>query len=140
MLKYHNFDNDELDIDIRVNGRKLNLPDKLGREFITNMRNTYFALWDVITLTDVDEIKKKLIKNKVKAITIDTWGTIMQDYAESEDQKQLVDALSADGLVIRNLQGFINFAFSNDTDRSYFITESLRVYSSNIYSMSVLSE
>jgi hypothetical protein len=141
MLKYHNFDNEDVPIDIIFNSTKLTIDDALGREMISAMRNTYFGLFDLITLTDKDDIKKRLMKNKIKSITIDIWGQVMKDYSESENpEKSFIDALGSTGLIIENIKNFIGFSFSDDKEKDYFMSEALKLFSTNIHSLSILQK
>lgn len=139
MLKYHNFDSEDgTPVEIRFNGIKLDIEDKLGREFISSMRNTYFALFDLISLTDMDVIKKKLMKNKIKSISINIWGHLMNEYADQKNTAVFIDSLSSSGMILSDLDSFVGFAFSDIKANNYFITEAMKIFSSNIYGLSII--
>lgn len=138
MLKYHNYDNEDLPLEIYVNGSKLDIEDKVGREVITAMRNTYFALFDLVSVTDVDIIKKKLMKNKLKSISIEIWALMMKEHSKDKTNKAFSGALSASGIVVTHLEPFVNFAFSDTKNRDYFLSESIKVFNDKIYTLSIL--
>ena len=138
MLKYHHYDSETEPVEIRVNGAKIEVEDKLGREFIDRMRNCYFALFDLISLTDMDQIKKKLMKNKIKSIVIDIWAKLIQGYAKDKDTRVFTESLSANGLILSSLESFVGFAFSDEKSQGYFTTEALKIFNNNIHELSVL--
>jgi len=138
MLKYHNFDKDE-PIELFFNSEKLNIDDVLGREFVTNMRSTYFHLFDLISMTDFDDIKKRLMKNKIKAITVDLFGKLVHNYSNGMSESVFTNALSVDGDVVKAMDEFSSFVFSDvSSNREYFFKESIRIFSDSILSLSIL--
>ena len=48
MLKYHNYDKSDVPLEILFNGRKLDLDPITAEDFINNMRNSYFGIFDIL--------------------------------------------------------------------------------------------
>lgn len=139
MLKYHNFDKENETLELFYNNKKLHLDDKLGRELISSMRKTYFHLWDLVSMTHFDDIKKRLLKNKLKAITVDIFGKLINKYANDKSAEVFTSSLSIDGLIIREMDSFAKYVFNDETNGSYFFKESIRVFSDSILSLSIMT-
>lgn len=138
MLKYNNYAKDDEDIEILFNGKVLDIENKLGRELIDTMRNIYFHMFDLVSMTGFDEVKKKLLKNKSKAIIVDLMGKLINEYAEKKDPSVFTNAISIDGAVIKELDMFSWFIFNEAHNKEFFFKEAVRVFIDAILELSII--
>jgi hypothetical protein len=121
------------------NGERLrNISDDVGREMISHMKKTYFSLFDLIEMTDLDSQKKRLMKNKIKSIVMNVWGVLIKKYNDTKQITVLIDSMSLNGDVIQEVNCFINYAFSDDGQKNYFLKEALTIFKTQIYSLSII--
>lgn len=141
MLKYHNFDNPKEKLELLYNGKEIkSLTEEEGRDYIEKMRSVYFSSFDIVSITDFDDVKKRLMKNKIKVIVIDIFGKLLNEYDRNKDPKVFIDALSINGLILNEITKYVDFIFGdNNKNKEYYLREQIRIFSDNIMLLKVLT-